>query len=80
MTTLPKQLRLPIWLGACLFSAIAVFFLWEEHQAHFLGALPHLLLLACPFMHLFMHHGHSHNHGRAEDSEREGHSHHGSAS
>jgi hypothetical protein len=67
-------------LGACLFSAIAVFFLWEEHQAHFLGALPYLLLLACPFMHLFMHHGHGHDHGRVEDSEHEGHSHHGSAS
>ena len=78
MSTVPNQFRLPIWLGACLFGAIAVFFLWEEHQAHFLGALPYLLLLACPFMHLFMHH--RHGHGHPEDSEREGHSHHGSAS
>ena len=76
--TLPNKLRLPIWLGACLFSAIAVFFLWEEHQAHFLGALPYVLLLACPFMHLFMHHGHGHGH--SQDSEHEGHSHHGSTS
>jgi len=82
MITLPKQFRLPIWLGACLFSAIAVFFLWEEHQAHFLGALPYVLLLACPFMHLFMHHGHGHGHGHghSEESEHEAHSHHGSAS
>jgi len=80
MTTLPKQFRLPIWLGACLFSAIAVFFLWEEHRAHLLGALPYVLLLACPFMHLFMHHGHGHGHGHAEDSDHEGHSHRGSAS
>jgi len=26
--------------------------------SHFFGALPFLLLLACPLMHLFMHHGH----------------------
>jgi hypothetical protein len=26
--------------------------------AHTLGALPYLLLAACPLMHVFMHHGH----------------------
>lgn len=45
------------------FSAVAAFFLWTEHRAHVLGALPYLLLLACPLMHLF-HHGHGHHHGR----------------
>ena len=40
------------------FLAIAVFFLITEHRAHLFGALPFLLLLACPLMHLFMHHGH----------------------
>jgi len=39
------------------FLAIAAFFLITEHRAHLLGALPYLLLLACPLMHLF-HHGH----------------------
>jgi hypothetical protein len=29
-----------------------------EHTAHVLGALPFLLFLSCPLMHLFMHHGH----------------------
>jgi hypothetical protein len=24
--------------------------------------LPYLILLACPLMHLFMHHGHGHGH------------------
>jgi multisubunit Na+/H+ antiporter MnhG subunit len=43
------------------FLAIAVFFLLTEHTAHVLGALPYLLLLACPLMHLF-HHG-KHHHG-----------------
>lgn len=47
-----------------VFAVIAAFFLWTEHRAHLLGALPYLFLLACPVMHLFMHHGHGgHHHG-----------------
>jgi hypothetical protein len=41
----------------CGFLAIAGFFLLTEHTAHVFGALPWLLVLACPLMHLFMHHG-----------------------
>jgi hypothetical protein len=50
------------------FLAVAGFFLFTEHQAHVLGVLPYLLLLACPLMHLFMHHGQgSHRHdGRGD--------------
>src|SRR5262249_37658894 len=33
-----------------------------------LGALPWLLVLACPLMHLFMHHGHHGGHGQAPRS------------
>ena len=40
--------------------AIGAFFLLTEHTAHLFGALPWLLLLACPLMHLFMHSGHGH--------------------
>ena len=36
---------------------IAMFFLWAGHRAHLLGALPYVLLLACPLMHLFHHRG-----------------------
>jgi hypothetical protein len=43
--------------------AVGGFFLVKEHTAHLLGALPYLLLLACPLMHVFMHHGHGHQHG-----------------
>ena len=40
----------------CLgFLLIGGFFLLTEHTAHVLGALPWLLILACPLMHLFMH-------------------------
>lgn len=45
------------------FLAIAVSLLFTEHRAHVLGVLPYLFLLACPFMHIFMHHGHS-DHGQ----------------
>lgn len=50
------------------FVAIAAFFLLTEHRAHMLGALPYLLLLACPLMHMSMHGGHGHHDGR-EDTQ-----------
>jgi hypothetical protein len=54
------------------FLAVAAFFLLTEHTAHVFGALPWLLLLACPLMHLFMHGGHGHggHHGRGNDTDR----------
>jgi hypothetical protein len=48
-------------------SVVALFFLLEEHRAHMLGVLPYLFLLACPLMHVFMHHGH-HHHGSEPSS------------
>jgi hypothetical protein len=37
--------------------------LFTEHRPHVLGLLIWLPLLACPLMHLFMHHGHGgHDH------------------
>jgi hypothetical protein len=58
------------WLVTLAMAAalgILAFFLITEHTAHVLGALPYLLLLACPLMHLFMHHGHGHGHDRGHD-------------
>jgi len=49
-----------------LFIAVVAFFLLTEHTAHVFGVLPYVLLLACPLMHMFMHHGHGH-HGRRDD-------------
>jgi len=43
-----------------IFAIIAGIYLISEHRAHFLGALPFLVLLACPLLHMFMHGGHSH--------------------
>ena len=31
------------------------------HSNHLIAVLPYLLLLACPFMHLFMHRRHGHS-------------------
>ena len=45
-------------IGLLFFGAVALYFLLSEHRAHFFFALPILLLLACPLMHVFMHHGH----------------------
>jgi hypothetical protein len=56
----------PAGLVTLGFLGVAGFFLITEHTAHVLGALPWLLLAACPLMHLFMHHGHGgHRHGGA---------------
>ena len=52
------------------FLAIAAFFVVAEHTAHALGALPYLLLLACPLLH-FLHGGHGRGHGdRGGDRSR----------
>ena len=57
------------WFGSrrgivvLVFVAIIGFFLFTEHRAHLFGILPYLLLLACPFMHFFMH-GRHHGHGQ----------------
>jgi len=48
------------WVALCGFLSLAAVYLWLEHRAHLLGALPYVLLLACPLMHLFMHRGHGH--------------------
>lgn len=61
-----RPFHVPVWLGFCLFLAIAVFFLWDEHRAHILGAVPYVLLLLCPLIHTFMHRGHG-GHGHKHD-------------
>ncbi|NUZ08518.1 DUF2933 domain-containing protein [Piscinibacter koreensis] len=50
-------------VGLVVLGAVAAYFLLSEHRAHFFGALPFLLFLACPLMHIFMHRGHDGRHG-----------------
>ena len=59
----PPPTHTPLWrtrggLALCGFLAVAVFHLLAEHTLHVFWALPYLLLLTCPLMHLLMHHGH----------------------
>jgi hypothetical protein len=67
---MPYETHSPLWRtrgGVVLlgFLAVAGFYLVTEHTAHLLGALPFILLLSCPLMHLFMHHGHGGHDGHA---------------
>lgn len=55
-----------VFLG---FAAIALFFLWEEHKAHLLGALPYVLLLLCPLLHMF--HGRHGDHGGGAEQHKD---------
>jgi hypothetical protein len=62
----------PFWrsryaLGLLVLGGIATYLLLSEHRAHFIGALPLLLLLACPLMHVFMHNGHGGHGGHHGD-------------
>lgn len=57
---------------AIIFMMFIGYYLITEHQAHIVPYLPWLILLACPFMHIFMHGGHGghggHNH--KDDGEK----------
>jgi hypothetical protein len=49
----PSFWRSPAGLTLLVTVAVGAFYLLTEHTAHLLGALPYLLLLACPLMHMF---------------------------
>ena len=68
-----ERMQAPWWRskgGIALigFGLVAAFYILREHYEHALGALPYLLLLACPLMHLFVHRGG--HHGGAASGER----------
>ena len=56
-------IRKLVFLG---FALIAGYFVLTEHRAHFFGALPYLLLLACPLMHMFHKHGEHGGNGKRQ--------------
>jgi hypothetical protein len=63
----------PTGLVTLGFLGVAGYYLVTEHAAHLFGALPWLLIAACPLMHLFMHHRHhgGHDHGaKAEPADK----------
>lgn len=56
------------------FLAVAAYFLFSEHRAHFIYYLPFVLLAACPLMHLLHRHGghggHATHRGDAQSDPR----------
>ncbi len=52
-----RGLHLPGWVAFLSFLAIAGFFLWTEHRAHLLGALPYGLVLLALVIAVLMHRG-----------------------
>ena len=64
-------LRSRAGLTLIAFLVIAAFFLITEHTAHFFGFLPYTLLLLCPLLHMFMHHGHG-DHANHADHATDG--------
>lgn len=59
-------------IAALLFIGAVTYFLLMEHRDHLFQALPFLIILLCPLMHLFMHGGHGHGgHRGARDSSRD---------
>ena len=56
------------WSVVLVIGLIGLVFLLVNHTSHVLIALPYLILLTCPFMHLFMHKGHK---GHGNNSDRD---------
>jgi heme/copper-type cytochrome/quinol oxidase subunit 4 len=68
----PREEKTGFWrsrigIATVVFLAIAGVLLVAEHRAHALGALPYLLILAFPLLHIFMHGGHG-SHGGTDSS------------
>ena len=71
--------RLNFWLTPSGLAAIGLigavlYFLLTEHRAHFIYALPFLILLLCPVMHIFMHRGHGGHGNHGGHIDQDGHS------
>jgi Protein of unknown function (DUF2933) len=69
MWTIRTFLGSKVGFVLCLLLAAAGAYLLWNHTGHFVYALPYVLLLACPLMHLFGH-GHHHHHADSEGKSR----------
>ncbi|MCW8884300.1 MAG: DUF2933 domain-containing protein [Motiliproteus sp.] len=59
----------PQGLAALVLIAFPTYFLFIEHREHIFPALPYLIILLCPLMHLFMHRGHGQHHSTDHDHD-----------
>lgn len=59
-------------IGLVALAALAGFLILRGHGYHLLAYSPLLILLACPFLHSFMHRGHGGHgdHGGSQPKER----------
>ena len=64
MRSIGSRLKSPAGIFMLVAAAIGLYYLLTEHLTHFTQALPYMILLACPLMHVFGHkHGHAgHDH------------------
>ena len=67
-TTEPPFWKSKIGIALIMLAVIGIFYVAREHYGHLSQALPYLILLLCPLMHLFMHGGHG-GHGGPEGHE-----------
>lgn len=71
-----ERWRSPAGIFMLAAGAVGVYYLLTEHLTHVTQAIPYLVLLACPLMHLFGHrhghgdHGHNQHSGRKDDPDR----------
>jgi hypothetical protein len=72
MSTLREFLGSKLGLAVCLvLAALGAYLLWS-HTGHVLSALPYVVLLACPLLHLFGHgHGHGSRHAHADHASQD---------
>lgn len=65
----------PFWrtkggIALIMLVVIGLFYVAREHYGHLSQALPYLILLLCPLMHLFGHNHGGHSHQGREDSTK----------
>lgn len=67
------SIRRTAWMtAAVMLAVVGGAYLVQQHWTHLAGNWVYLVLLACPLMHLFMHHGHgSHGGHHAHNADRD---------
>jgi hypothetical protein len=64
--------RSPVGIFMLVAGAVGIYYLLTEHLTHVTQAVPYLILLACPLMHLFGHRHGGHGHGSHGERPRSG--------
>ena len=56
----PKQWLTTRNIAITSIGGAVLYYLWVEHHTHLIHFLPYAIFILCPFVHIFMHGGHSH--------------------